>query len=210
MKTLSKEFSFVAIDQNNPNVWSVESGGGWRMLTPNNFVSDSYFDLNGMSQREKTLFFEGASVQEDRAPFHASGAAGDSIIVYDLMCNTSLTDAEVLQYVALGNFMGSGAGIGFQETIYGRIRQYTIDLDTAAWGFFIQVSDNQIGSLEPTASDRIYCYRIINVGLPATATRIVLSSARYLLRAEAKEEADYEYIMRLKRSYDLQQSYDED
>ena len=95
MKTLSKEFSFVAIDQNNPNVWSVESGGGWRMLTPNNFVSDSYFDLNGMSQREKTLFFEGASVQESIAPFHASGAAGDSIIVYDLMCTTSLTDAEV-------------------------------------------------------------------------------------------------------------------
>ena len=210
MKTLSKEHSFLNINQNPPNVWSVDTSGEWRTLSPLNFVSDTYFDLNGMSQREKTLFFEGASVQEFINPFHTGGAAGDSIIVYDLMCTTSLTDAEVLQYVALGNFMTSGAGIGFQETIYGRVRQYTVDLDTQAWGSFIQVSDNQIGSLEPTASDRIYCYRIVNVGSPTTATQIVLNQARYLLRAEAKEEADYEYIMRLKRSYDLQQSYDED
>jgi len=210
VKTLSKEHTFVVITQDNPSDWSVDSGSGWRKLSPLNFVSDTYFDLNGMSQREKTLFFEGASVQEFINPVHTGGAAGDSIIVHDLMCTTSLTDAEVLQYMGLGNFMFSGAGIGFQETIYGRVRQYTIDLDTAAWGSFIQVSDNQIGSLEPTASDRIYCYRIINVGVPAAATRIVVNSARYLLRAEAKEEADYEYIMRLKRSYDLQQSYDED
>ena len=210
MKTLAKEHSFVVINQNPPGVWSIDSGSNWRSLSPLNFVSDTFFDLAGMSQREKTLFFEGVACQEFLNPSHTAGAAGDSIIVYDLMTPSSMTDAELLQYVALGNFGTSAAGLTYGETIYGRVRQYTIDLDTAAWGSFILVSDNQIGSMEATASDRIYCYRLVNVGLPTTATTIVVNSARYLLRAEAKEEAEYQYLMRLRRSYELQQSHDED
>jgi len=210
MKTLTKQHSLVAIDQDSPNVWSVDSGSNWRLLTPLNFVSDTFFDLAGMSQREKTLFFEGATCQDFLNPFHTDGTPGDSIVVHDLMTSTSLTDAELLQYIAFGNFADGAAGLTYNETIYGRIRQYTIDLDTAAWGSFILVSDNQIGSMEATASDRIYCYRLINVGAPAGATRIVVYPARYLLRAEAKEEPDFQYLMRLRRSYELQQSYDED
>jgi hypothetical protein len=37
-----------------------------------------------------------------------------------------------------------------------------------------------------------------------------MSGARYLLRASAKEEAEFEYLMRLKRSYDLQNEPDVD
>jgi hypothetical protein len=210
MKTLAKEHSYVTLNQGAPNTWSVTGGSNWRTLSSLNFVSDTFFDLAGMSQREKTLFFDGATCQEFVNPSHTAGAAGDSIIVYDLMTSTSLADAELLSYVALGNFATSNAGIGYQETIYGRVRQFVIDLDTAPWGSFVLVSDNQIGSLESTASDRIYCYRIVNIGAPTAATDIVVNSARYLLRAEAKEEAEYQYLMRLRRSYELQQSYDED
>jgi len=39
---------------------------------------------------------------------------------------------------------------------------------------------------------------------------MIVYPARYILRAMAKEEADYQYIMRLKRSYDLQQRFDRD
>lgn len=206
MKTLAKEHSFVTLNQGLPDNWSVSSGSNWRALSLQNFVSDTFFDLAGMSQREKTLFFEGATCQEFVNPSHTAGAAGDSIIVYDLMTSESLTDTEILSYVALGNFATSAAGIGYQETIYGRVRQYVVDLDTAAWGSFVLVSDNQIGSMESTASDRIYCYRIVNVGAPTAATDIVVNSARYLLRAEAKEEPDFQYLMRLRRSYELAQT----
>jgi len=36
------------------------------------------------------------------------------------------------------------------------------------------------------------------------------SPVRYLLRAEAKEEEEFRYLMRLRRSYELAQNHDED
>lgn len=211
MKTLAKEHQFVKLNQGAPDLWTINQPvGGWRSLSPLNFVSDTYFDLAGLSQREKTLFFDGATVQEFLNPFHTGGQPGDSIVVYDLMTSEPLSDAELLQYIGLGNFANSGAGIGYQETIYGRVRQYAVDLDTAAWGFFMLFSDNQIGSLEATASDRVYCYRIVTIGAPTQATDITIISARYLLKAEAKEEAEFQYLMRLRRSFELAQSSDRD
>ncbi len=211
MKTLAKEHQYVVLNQSPPNIWSIDTNvGQWRSLGPLNFVSETYFDLAGLSQREKTLFFDAATVQEFLNPSHTGGAAGDLIVVYDLMSTESLDDDELLQFIGLGNFANSSSGIGFQETIFGRVRQYAVDLDTADWGSFVLLADNQIGSLEATASDRIYCYRMVTIGAPTTASSIVVNSARYLLRAEAKEEAEYRYLMRLRRSYELQQTTDRD
>jgi len=66
--------------------------------------------------------------------------------------------------------------------------------------------------MAPTASDRIYCYRIValDVSTLASAANINVQPARYLIQAVPKAEPEYEYLMRLKRSYDLQQSHDED
>jgi len=211
MKTLTKEHGILGIAQNPPGVWSIDSfSQGWRILNPAGiFVSDTYFDLAGMSQREKTLFFEGATVQNMMNPTHTAGAAGDSFIEVDLMTTVPLTDTQLVNFTIYGNFAGPGA-ITFHETIYARVDQYVVDLDTAAWGSFIQVSTNQIGSLEPTASDRVYSYRLIALGAPVTASDMDFSACRHLLQAVAREEAEFQYLMRLRRSYELAQNHDED
>lgn len=216
MKTLSKEHSYVQITQNPPNVWSItDTAGSAELLTPGGFVvSKNYFDLAGLTMREKTLFFKSAFVQDFLNPSHTTGAAGDSLILIDLMTSSPLSDAELSGFAVNGNFAGltSGltSGLTFDQTIYGRVRQYVVDLDTAAWGSFIQVSDNQLGSMSPTASDRVYSYRMFFPGTPTTAASITVLGARHILSADVKEEAEFEYLMRLKRSYELQQSYDED
>ena len=89
-----------------------------------------------------------------------------------------------------------------------RLRVLNTDLDNQAATFMIPISDEQMGSLEPTASDRIYCYRIVS--LTGTDGSYGVYPVRYLLRAEAKEEPEYEYLMRLKRSYELQNQPDRD
>lgn len=214
MKTLAKEHGILSAIQNSPGggVFTFQSfTNGWRIVNPaGTFVSSTYFDLAGMSQREKTLFFEGAAVQEVLAPIHANGAVGDSLIVVDLMTTTPLTDAEVLNFGLYGNTAGSPAHISYEETVYGRINQYVVDVDTAAWGSYVQVTSNQMGSLDPTASDRIYSYRGVIAGTPTQGTKIELLGVRHLLQVEVKEEAEFQYLMRLRRSYELQQSYDED
>jgi hypothetical protein len=218
VKTLAKEHLFLVVDRaGTPEspVWSVNSLSlGWRLLNPGApsgyFVSETFFDLAGMSQREKTLFFEGATVQEILNPTVFTGGPGDNLVIVDLMCTKSLTDTELLSFPVGGNFASPGATLTFEETVYARINQFVIDLDTAAWGSMVQVNSNQIGSLKATASDRIYSYRIIVAGSPFTGTRFDITSARHLLQATAKEEADFQYLMRLRRSYELAQNHDED
>ena len=218
MKTLAKEHPYLVANRagtpENP-IWSVDAGSsGWRLLNPGAnspvFVSETYFDLAGLSQREKTLFFEGATVQDMLNPLAFNQAPGDSLIVTDLMSTKPLIDAQLLTFSIVGNFAAPTATLTFEETVYARLNQYVVDLDTAAWGSLVQASSNQIGSLKATASDRIYSYRIVTAGSPFVGDRFDVLACRHLLRAEAKEEAEYEYLMRLRRSYELQQSYDED
>ena len=218
MKTLAKEHPFLVANRagtpENP-VWSVDDGSpGWRLLNPGAnspvFASSIYFDLAGLSQREKTLFFEGATVQDMLNPLAYNQAPGDSLIVTDLMTTKPLSDAQLTQFSILGNFASPGASLTFEETVYARLNQYVVDLDTASWGSLMQVSTNQIGSLKATASDRIYSYRIVTGGSPFVGDRFDVLACRHLLRAEAKEEPDYEYLMRLRRSYELQQEPDVD
>lgn len=211
MKTLTKEHLLCSVNQDGPDIYSLGSASyGYRLLSPRTFASSTYFDLAGMSQREKTMFFEAATVQEFINPGHSNGVAGDNILVFDIMTSEPMTDTELIGFVGAGNFAISSAGLGYQQTIYGRVRSFLVDLDTAAWGSFILASENQIGSLEPTASDRIYSYRILYIAPGTTATQIDLYYARHIIRAEAKEEQEFRYLMRLRRSYELAQNHDED
>jgi hypothetical protein len=211
MKTLAKEHGIFGASQTG-GVWTLDDfTSGYRVQNPAGlFISDTFFDLAGMSQREKTLFFEAATVQDLLAPQLTGGAPGDAIVVVDLMTTKSLTDTEAAAFYLYGNFAGLNSVLTYEETVYARINQYVVDLDTAAWGSMVQVSSNQIGSLKATASDRIYSYRIIALGTPFVGTDLDLSPCRHLLQANAREEPDFQYLMRLRRSFELAQNHDED
>ena len=214
MKVLTKEHGILSTVQDSPGggVFTFQSfTNGWRIVNPaGSFVSSTYFDLAGMSLREKTLFFEGATVQELVNPQHTAGQPGDSMVVVDLMTTIPLSDEDVINFALYGNFAGSPSQITFQQTTYARVNQYVVDIDTQAWGSYMLVASNQLGSLDPSASDRIYSYRGVLLGTPTQATKVELLSARHLLQSDAKTEEEFQYLMRLKRSYELQQSHDED
>jgi hypothetical protein len=210
MKTLAKELPALTVTKAGA-VFTINAGN-YRQPVPGipQYVASTFFDLAGMSQREKTLFFEGATIQETIPPSTTGATAGDGVVVVDIMTSTPLTDNQVIAYSSQGNMAGSSAAITFDETIYGRIRVYNIDLDNAAGGYFILLGDNQTGSMAATASDRIYVYRGVFFGATNADGIMGTSPVRYLLRAEAKEEEEFRYLMRLRRSYELQQSHDED
>ena len=210
MKTLTKEHGWVELEQLIPNNWTVSSTyQGWRAYDPFNFVSSTYFDLAGMSQQEKTLFFEAAAATSMYPPKGTGQAAGDQCIVADIMTSSPLSDEELVFFLAYGNFKNGGV-LTFDQTIYARVQNFVVDIDTAAWGYFSLMSETNLGSLEATASDRVYSYRVVSVGLNTTSTVLTLAPTRHLLKTEAREEKDYEYLMRLKRSYELQQEPDVD
>jgi len=217
MKVLSKEHGFVTITLGAADQYSIsDSGSSWTQPYPPQgiFYSKNYFDLAGLSMREKTLFFQGATVQQLGNPSVTSGTAGDACAIYDIMSTSPMTDDELIGFNANANFAGVAtnmtSGLTFDQTVYARRREYVVSVDLAAWGSMQLVSDDQFGSMNPTASDRVYSYRIIIFVLSGTDKIASVLGSRQILSAVAKEEPEFEYLMRLKRSYELQQSYDED
>jgi len=214
-KTLLKETPWLSVTQGPPGTFTLDSTfvHGWEEISNGFYVYRTYIDLAGMSQQEKTMFFQGAGQQDLYNPTTTNQAPGDQCTTVDAMCSRSLSNDELVRLIIYGNFGDSDNsgvnGLTFGETIYLRHRQFVVDLDTAAWGSMVTVGDNQLGSLEPTASDRIYCYKIVALNSGAF-TRVQFAPTRYLLKALAKEEPMHQYLMRLKRSYELQQSPDND
>lgn len=210
-KTLAKEIAQLAFTRAEGEEQLLSTGGNWRGIpgSPGLYIASTYFDLAGMTKEDKTLFFEGATVQELKNPTSFPATAGNTLQVADVMSAVPLTDVEAAFYLFGANFhIANTSTLSFDQTIYGRVRVFNVDLDNLAGGFMIQLSDTQTGSLDPTASDRVYCYRIVQYN--GADCRIDLFGARYILRATAKEEAEYQYIMRLKRSYELQNEPDRD
>jgi hypothetical protein len=218
MKTLAKEHQFGVFQKvsgGGPNDWELGLSPGWRQPIPlaGGFISSTYFDLAGLSMDDKTLFFEAAAATTMFNPLTTASAPGDGIQIIDLMTSTPLDDTQLGKFFVGGNFSGPAnatPGITYDQTIYARLTEYTTDLDTAGWGKMVKVSENQIGSLEPTASDRVYSYKVVSIKTGTAATGIQTYPTRHLLRASAKEEPEFEYLMRLKRSYELQNEPDVD
>ena len=213
MKTLAKEHGLGFFNQVAPGNWEfagANSTGYWKQTGPFTFVSSTYFDLAGLAMDDKKLFFEAAGTQTALPPSGTAAAvAGDALVIADLMTTSPLTPEELLFVTAFGNF--PPAPLSFQETVYGKIDSWVVHLDTGTWGSYTLTNSELIGSMMPTASDRVYSYRVVILSaVPPTETGITISAARHILQAKAKEESDHEYMMRLLRSYQLQQTPDVD
>jgi hypothetical protein len=214
VKTLAKyhDALFVTIAGGTGTIDRSLVSSGWTSPTNGLYVSQNYFDLAGLAMDDETIFFEGMAVQQSGVPA-ITGAAGDNYILYDIMTSIPIDTSDLL---LLGNLSVRGLGypgseLNYEHVLYSRTRRYTLDLDTTARMAMLAL-DEQSGSMAPTASDRIYCYRIvlIDAATLGAAANINVQPARYLIQAVPKEEPEFEYLMRLKRSYDLQQSPDED
>ena len=211
MKTMVKEFGALSVT-NAAGVWSINGDVfGWEQITPNQnfFVARTYFDLAGLTLDNETLFFEGAAVQDVTNPTSVPAAAGNLARVIDILSNKPLTNNEALNAIVSGNMISTAsANLTFDQTIYMRYRIFNTDIDNLAGSFMITLADNQLGSLSPTASDRVYVTRIVSLfGGDASYD---VQPVRFLLQATADEEPEYQYLMRLKRSYELQNRFDRD
>lgn len=213
MKTMAKEFGNIVTTKSGPVYTITSASGQWRQPTAGigQFVSTTYFDLAGLTMNDETLFFEAAGVQEVLLPSASGATAGDGVVIVDIMSVVPMTDTEIINYAANGNFAAAPSStLTFDQTIYGRVRIFNVDVDNAAGGYYIKLCDKQSGSMSATASDRIYCSRAVLFGTNNSDGDHAVYPARYLLRADAKEEPEYEYLMRLKRSYELQNEPDND
>lgn len=207
MKTLTQETVAVGIEIVDGNA-QLSEGSGWRQLLGTaSFVYDTYFDLAGMAVEDKTLFFTGATTQTPNPPTSNPATVGNRTQIMSLMTTKPMSDTELLFAATIGNLQG-GSKLTFDQTVYMRIQWFNTDIDNQAATLMIPIADNQMGSLNPTASDRVYVYHVVT---PQGADGVYNHyGIRFILQANAREEPEYQYMMRLKRSYELQNEPDRD
>lgn len=218
MKQLVKNHGNVSIIQQPGQPFEINQNynNQWQQVG-NMFVSESYIDLTGLTLKEKTCFFEAMTVQTGYPPLILNAAASSNFIIFDYMTSIPL-DLEKFTLGSLNYIQGIGfpvanGQLNFENVHYGRTQFFAVDLD---FGFYIPriTSTHQHGCLGSTASDRLYSYRFLLANVepldPAQSVSITIPPSRHLVLADVKEEQDYVYMMRLKRSYDLQNEPDRD
>lgn len=168
----------------------------------------STIDLSGWTKNEFT--FGTVQSQYQDPGVYLSNTASSKVEVMEFISDIPITNNQ-LNIIKIG--MGSVVpGMMFSQQdfstiIYGNYRLYVPNSTLGLADYLQLISSGSFGSKEPTASAMLYCYRIIKcVGAPletlsTPALRVGLFGAFY-------QEGDIPHLMRLKRSYELQQLED--
>lgn len=229
MKTLTKEIDWTLFTTGtgelNQEAWFDDFDAGqqknWIKLGTDNafsIYSAEYIDLNGLQIEDKSIFFEGITGQSPYAPIIVGKTAatpnppaGASLIIQDIITSVPMVLDDYQQW-AQDYYSGFGykdSQYDFEHVIYFRSQTWSTDVDYQ--GFICNLTNQtQSGSGMPTASDRLYCYRFVIWTAQVQNARVTIPPLRFVLAVTPKKESDLEYIYRLKRSYELQQSFDRD
>jgi len=215
VKVLAKYHSCLDITQTAPNNYSlttvstIGSNSGWEKISGQIFASETFFDLAGLAMDDQTIFPSGITCQRGTSPLLNAAAPGDNFIMLDVISAIPIDMTnDVLNWFNVGpGFPGST--LNFEHVLYMRGQRWTVDIDTNSI-FPLKADEWQAGSMMPSASDRLYSYRVVLINTGNTSNRILTPSGRHVMQVDAIAEPEFQYLMRLKRSYDLQQTPDVD
>lgn len=196
------------------------------------FVSEHKLDLSGYAMEDLTVYFRSSFEQRGGitsviwqvdAPANPILANETVFTETTVLSSVPLSDDNLVSLIFTMpgfipfNLPGIEPG-NFDRThvIHGSQLVWGVDLtfggDTFqvnGFGYSRVIQANEFSSLEPTAADCIYCYRFIVMPESYTTTSgkgltsALIPPKRVLLDATTDKEPEIEYLMRLKRSYEL-------
>lgn len=196
------------------------------------FKHESTIDLGGYTRHDDYTVYFRSSFEQVGGPYYiswlymtkdlspADAIFGEQVIVSSI----PLTDDQLFySFVDSPGFSGLVSSpsadtfrTGNRTTI---IHGHRIDhalsttigsdpLNAAGNGYTMPVQENYYSSLEPTAADTLFVYRLIacpldTLPLNTAVSNILVPSRRIIFDVTLDKEADIPHLMRLKRSYEL-------
>lgn len=212
-RTLCAEFSYVILGEDQQSNL-VPTFGGWEHLGGNTSFTQQDIDLSGYAMERKTFYPYSSFEQRANTEYMRSAAVLTTqpyLVELTLVSSVPLSNADLMvSLVNAPGFISLTSGFNrFDRSVilHGELRSYTLDSTTSVPGGLnaLKLLDRQVfSSLEPTAADKLYCYRVITVeATSGEITSISLPSSRILIPGNIGLEPKLEYMMRLKRSYEL-------
>lgn len=195
------------------------------------WFAEMKLDLSGYTMEDLTVYFRN-SFEQRAASTSIEWQVDDStnpLIPFDaiftekvIISSVPMTSSNLISAIFGGpGFIVPGFAVGsgnFNRThiIHGTNISWGIDttfgadaVSSSGAALARMVQSQDFSSLEPTAAENLYCYRILY--LPRAYNRtsekgldyLRIPAIRVLLNCMIEEEPQLEYMMRLKRSYEL-------
>lgn len=198
------------------------------------WVHETVINLQGYAMQDLTTFFrqsfeqQGASRSVTWSATSAKPLTSANSVYFEITIISSvpLNDDNLTTTLAVApGFIPAGATpvAGFDygnfdrdQIIHGRYCVYGPDtvlgsdpLTADGFAYMRVIQEYDFSSLEPIATDKLYCYRVLaysasfTLGGNGALTSVAVPPKRILLDATMQEEAEIPYLMRLKRGYEL-------
>jgi hypothetical protein len=185
------------------------TGNNWEDLGSNIFATRKYYDLEGFTNSDLSLFFNSIFVQE---AFAVNGNFATAHIV-DLVTTLPVSNNDITSMFPAAPATELVQALGFprsrfdmSQVAYGRTRTFYTSTTavpgpvTGPTGMYLG-GEAGYGTMPATTNTRLYVTRIVQVSLTASAT-INIPASNYVVLGLVKKEADIPYFMRMANSYE--------
>ena len=185
--------------------YEVDFAGGWAIA--HRF---GYFDLSKYPMYDETVFIQSVLNQE----FSAFKGLSRQILVVDLISTTPLRLSDLTKFSAFSPFQPQLPGTplstkNLEEIVSGSMRVLTKNSNLAVDSVYQEIWRSGWGTGTATAGEKLYYCRAYYMDPTqydvATGASLIAPANAYVLPITFDNESVNEYMMRLKRSYELQQ-----
>jgi hypothetical protein len=183
---------------------------GWEVLdlAGTKFAHETQLDLSGYS-RESMTFFPNALGLQDPGVYLVRGTEDPTfsgLQVMDIITSVPMDLSAVSSLQVQGAAPGMLASdYDFSTILFGMYRFFATNTNIPYTNYVQLERSQRFDSGEPTAVDKLYCYRIVNLlvtGLDPQS-RLNIPACRQLVSGVFSEETELVYMQRLKRGYEL-------
>jgi hypothetical protein len=229
--TLCETIPQIQLTMSGTKAWSmVPFSNGWfdiGRLNIQTIGNDRYFayqteiDVSGWGNQGLSFFPMQAGVQEGGQYQYL---IDDTLQVIDVISDSPLdvaayvsTNLQVYPMITLPalnqarpstNEETVNPPLGWENILYGNSRTFQHN-DNLQGLLVLPVQSNEFGSMNPTASDKLYITRIVKCGTGVTTQVAGLANippTRFIIKGQLKSESDLSYIYRLKDSFKTTQT----
>ena len=205
-RTLTMEIpSTIAVKAAPDPAW-VTVTNGWNALiaAPLILFWEGTIDLSGYVREMKTFYPSSAFTQ--RGPI-STEVGGAGLTTYTIISSIPLDPEQVLFELADAGGPGFLIGTGNWDTVlFAESQTWVVNanINPNPQGVLQLLDSHQSGSLSPTASDTLYCLKLL-MPFATNQTQMLIPASRVIIPGKFGTEPDVEYMMRLKRSTELSQ-----